>query len=95
MVVLMGIFGQFSGNGLGYFNLSIYEAVGFDSNMQFILNLANNILCGLGAFTGVALSDRIPRRKVLLALFSAPSGLVSTGVCPRSGLTTIRKALLT
>jgi len=66
MVVLMGIFGQFSGNGLGYFNLSIYEAVGFDSNMQFILNLANNILCGLGAFTGVALSDRIPRRKVLV-----------------------------
>jgi len=66
MVLLMGIFGQFSGNGLGYFNLSIYEAVGFDSNMQFILNLVNNILCALGAITGVALSDRMPRRKVLV-----------------------------
>jgi MFS family permease len=66
MVVLMGIFGQFSGNGLGYFNLSIYEAVGYDSNMQFILNLVNNILSALGAITGVALSDRMPRRRVLV-----------------------------
>lgn len=66
MVVLMGIFGQFSGNGLGYFNLSIYEAVGYDSDMQFILNLVNNILSALGALTGVALSDRMPRRKVLV-----------------------------
>jgi MFS family permease len=28
MVMLMGVFGQFSGNGLGYFNTQIYEAVG-------------------------------------------------------------------
>jgi len=66
MVLLMSIFGQFSGNGLGYFNLSIYEAVGFDSNMQFILNLINSILWALGAITGIALSDRVPRRKVLV-----------------------------
>lgn len=31
MVALMGIFGQFSGNGLGYFNLDIYKAVGYAS----------------------------------------------------------------
>ena len=66
MVVLMGTFGQFSGNGLGYFNLSIYEAVGYDSHMQFILNLVGSILSALGALTGVALSDRMPRRKVLV-----------------------------
>lgn len=33
MVILMGVFGQFSGNGLGYFNLSIYELLGYDTIM--------------------------------------------------------------
>lgn len=46
MVLLMGIFGQFSGNGLGYFNLSIYESVGYDYIMQFVLNLVNSIVSG-------------------------------------------------
>jgi hypothetical protein len=59
-------FGNFSGSGLGYFNLAIYEAVGYDSNMQFILNLMLTILSTLGAVTSAALSDRMPRRKVLV-----------------------------
>jgi hypothetical protein len=33
MVILMGCFGQFSGNGLGYFNLEIYKAVGLVSRL--------------------------------------------------------------
>lgn len=66
MVVLMGVFGQFSGNGLGYFNLNIYESIGYDSNMQFILNLVNSITSAIGALTGVSLADRMPRRKVLV-----------------------------
>ncbi|KIM26257.1 hypothetical protein M408DRAFT_25468 [Serendipita vermifera MAFF 305830] len=66
MVILMGVFGQFSGNGLGYFNLSIYESIGYDTNMQFILNLVNSITSCIGALAGVALADRMPRRKVLV-----------------------------
>ncbi|TDL18995.1 general substrate transporter [Rickenella mellea] len=66
MVILMGIFGQFSGNGLGYFNAQIYGAVGYDNYMQFVLNLANSITSCTGALMGVALADRMPRRKVLV-----------------------------
>lgn len=66
MVILMGVFGQFSGNGLGYFNLSIYKSIGYDTNMQFILNLVNSITSCIGALAGVSLADRMPRRKVLV-----------------------------
>lgn len=66
MVALMGIIGQFSGNGLGYFNLNIYESLGYGTSMQFILNLINSITSCIGALTGVALADRMPRRKVLV-----------------------------
>lgn len=66
MVVLMGVFGQFSGNGLGYFNTQIYAAVGYDNYMQFVLNLANSITSCFGALCGVALADRMPRRTVLI-----------------------------
>ena len=66
MVILISVFGTFSGSSLGYFNLAIYEAVGYDSNMQFILNLLNTILATLSAVTSAALSDRVPRRKVLV-----------------------------
>jgi len=66
MVVLMGVFGQFSGNGLGYFNTQIYAAVGYDTIMQFVLNLANSITSATGALCGVAVADRMPRRAVLV-----------------------------
>jgi len=65
MVILMGVAGQFSGNGLGYFNLDIYKAVGYDTYMQFVLNLANSFTSAAGAAVGVALADRMPRRKAL------------------------------
>ena len=66
MVILIGVFGNFSGSGLGYFNLAIIEAVGYDSDMQFILNLLLAILGTLGAVASAALSDHMPRRKVLV-----------------------------
>lgn len=65
MVIFMGVAGQFSGNGLGYFNLQIYEAVGYDSYMQFVLNLANSFTSATGAAVGVLLADKMPRRKAL------------------------------
>lgn len=66
MVIFMGVFGQFSGNGLGYFNTQIYAAVGYDNYMQFVLNLANSITSCAGALAGVALSDRMSRRRALI-----------------------------
>lgn len=61
------MFGQFSGNGLGYFNTQIYAAVGYNNHQQFVLNLASSIVSCFGALWGVALADRLPRRKVLVA----------------------------
>ncbi|KAB5592909.1 Lactose permease [Ceratobasidium theobromae] len=66
MVLLMGVCGQFSGNGLGYFNTEIYGAVGYDNYMQFVLNLANSFTSAFGAGCGVALADKMPRRKILV-----------------------------
>ena len=66
MVVLITVFGNFSGSGLGFFNLAIYEAVGYDSDMQFILNLMLTILVTLAALASAALSDRVSRRKILI-----------------------------
>ncbi|KAL5478685.1 hypothetical protein ACEPAI_1962 [Sanghuangporus weigelae] len=65
MVLLMGIFGQWSGNGLGYFNLSIYESLGYDKQMQFNMNLINQCMSAISAWTATALEDRMPRRRVL------------------------------
>ncbi|KAH8118263.1 general substrate transporter [Phellopilus nigrolimitatus] len=67
MVVFMAIFGQFSGNGLGYFNTQIYSAVGYSNYAQFVLNLCSSIVSCIGALCGVVLSDRVPRRKVLVS----------------------------
>jgi len=65
-VILMGVFGQFSGNGLGYFNTQIYAAVGYDSYMQFVLNLAHSIVTAACGLTGASLDDRLPRRPTLI-----------------------------
>lgn len=62
----MGVFGQFSGNGLGYFNPKIFELLGYKTLMQFVLNLVNSIVSAIGAYTGVTFTDRMPRRKVLV-----------------------------
>ncbi|KAF8588210.1 general substrate transporter [Ramaria rubella] len=66
MVIMMGCFGQFSGNGLGYFNTTIYQALGYNTHAQFVLNLASSIVSAVAAGAGVALSDRMPRRQALI-----------------------------
>jgi len=65
MVILMGVFGQFSGNGLGYFNPQIFGLLGYGTIHQFVLNLAITIVSATGAYTGVSYTDRMPRRLVL------------------------------
>ncbi|SGZ22503.1 BQ5605_C022g09497 [Microbotryum silenes-dioicae] len=66
MVLVMGVFGQFSGNGLGYFNFQIYSYVGYSSLMQFVLNLVNSITSAIGAGLGVSIADRVGRRPILI-----------------------------
>lgn len=66
-VLMISIFGQFSGNGLGYFNPTIFKGIGITSTAQQLgFNCLNNVLSAIGALTGVSLTDRMPRRKVLV-----------------------------
>jgi hypothetical protein len=64
---MISIFGQFSGNGLGYFNTVIFANLGVSSvSQQLGFNLLNQFLSAIGAVTAVCLTDRMPRRKVLV-----------------------------
>lgn len=66
-MVLMSVAGQYSGNGLGYFNSVIYENLGITSvNQQLAYNLLYAVISAIGALIGALLSDRMPRRKVLV-----------------------------
>lgn len=66
-VLMISIFGQFSGNGLGYFNTVIFGQLGVTtSSAQLGYNLLNSVLSAIGALSAVALTDRMPRRKVLV-----------------------------
>ena len=72
---MISIFGQFSGNGLGYFNTTIFEIIGVSSvEQQLAYNLLNSALSAIGALTAVAFTDTMPRRKVLV--------IGTFGLCP-------------
>jgi hypothetical protein len=64
---MMGLFGQFSGNGLGYYNPAIFNLLGYTSAFQQLgLNVVNSVISATGALTAMSLTDRMPRRKVLV-----------------------------
>ncbi|KAI1310571.1 putative MFS lactose permease [Xylaria venustula] len=66
-VVMISVFGQFSGNGLGYFNATIFEQIGVKTvSQQLAYNLLNSVLSAVGALTAVSLTDRMNRRPVLI-----------------------------
>ncbi|KAH6619380.1 general substrate transporter [Chaetomium sp. MPI-SDFR-AT-0129] len=66
-VLMISIFGQFSGNGLGYFNTTIFENLGITSIPQQLgYNILNQVLSAIGALAAVTLTDKMPRRKVLV-----------------------------
>jgi len=44
----------------------IYESLGYDSIMQFVLNLVNSITSATAAGAGVAVADRALRRPILI-----------------------------
>jgi sugar porter (SP) family MFS transporter len=68
MVILIGTFGQLSGNGLiTYFLPILLKNAGITSqNKQLTLNFVNSITSYMGALSGSATVDRFGRRKVLL-----------------------------
>ncbi|OQE30897.1 hypothetical protein PENFLA_c002G04213 [Penicillium flavigenum] len=66
-VIMISVFGQWSGNGLGYFNATIFKAIGYESSAtQLLLNLVNSIVSAVGALTAVFFTDKMRRRPVLI-----------------------------
>lgn len=66
-MLMISIFGQFSGNGLGYFNTVIFSNIGVKSvSQQLGFNLLNSVISAVGALTAVSLTDKMPRRPVLI-----------------------------
>jgi hypothetical protein len=66
-VLMISIFDQFSGNGLGYFNTVIHANLGVTSvSAQLGYNLLSGVVSAIGALSSVTLTDRMPPRKVLI-----------------------------
>lgn len=66
-VIMMAVFGQFSGNGLGYYNAAIFKMLGAKTaHQQLKYNIGNQIVSAAGALTAMSLTDRMKRRKVLV-----------------------------
>ncbi|KAK3362404.1 general substrate transporter [Lasiosphaeria hispida] len=85
-VLMISIFGQFSGNGLGYFNTVIFGMLGVKSVPQQLgYNILNQVLSAIGALTAVTLTDRMPRRKVLII----GTFLCAAALAANSGLTEV------
>ncbi len=59
-VIGMSVAGQFSGNGLAYFNTVIYGKLGIKTvPKQLEYNLAFQVVSAAGAFFGATLTDRM------------------------------------
>ncbi|PMD16251.1 lactose permease [Hyaloscypha hepaticicola] len=66
-VLMISIFGQFSGNGLGYYNAAIFNNMGITTTAgQLGYNILATSLQAIGGMTGMSLTDKMPRRKVLV-----------------------------
>jgi hypothetical protein len=66
-VLMISIFGQFSGNGLGYFNAAIFKDMGVTTAAgQLGYNILASCCQAIGGMSGMSLTDRMPRRKVLV-----------------------------
>jgi hypothetical protein len=66
-VIMISVFGQWSGNGLGYFNTTIFSTLGYkSSSTQLLLNIVNSLVSAIGALSAVCFTDRMPRRPVLI-----------------------------
>ncbi|GLB38423.1 putative general substrate transporter [Lyophyllum shimeji] len=87
MVILIGAFGQLSGNGLiTYFLPVLLQNAGItNQNRRLTLNFVNSVTSYIGALSGSAIIDRFGRRKILLtstamiaAILAIVTGLLSS-----------------
>jgi len=87
MVILIGTFGQLSGNGLiTYFLPILLQDAGItNQNRRLTLNFVNSVTSYIGALSGSAVVDRFGRRKILLTstamiscILAIVSGLISS-----------------
>ncbi|KAF4577145.1 major facilitator superfamily protein [Pleurotus pulmonarius] len=89
MVILIGSFGQLSGNGLiTYFLPILLKNAGITSqDRRLTLNFVNSITSYIGALSGSFIIDRFGRRKILLLSTSAIVVIlvVVTGLLSSSG----------
>lgn len=66
-VLMISIFGQYSGNGLGYYNAAIFKEEGVTTRpAQLGYNVLAQVLQAIGGMSGMSLTDKMPRRKVLV-----------------------------
>lgn len=62
MVLMISVFGQYAGNGLGYFQNVIYNNLGYTSPRTILaLNLGGSFLGAICSLTAASLTDRMPR----------------------------------
>ena len=82
-VLMMGVFGQFTGNGLGYFNAQIFTELGVKGQAKALgYNVLTSVLSAVGAGSAVCLTDRMPRRKALtIGTFACVIVLAINGAC--------------
>ncbi|KAJ7930117.1 hypothetical protein B0H13DRAFT_915479 [Mycena leptocephala] len=67
LMMLMAFFGQWSGNGLGYYLTILFANAGINSqNQRLVLNFVNTVVSAIGALIGTALTDKVGRRKMWL-----------------------------
>ncbi|KAH9482516.1 Lactose permease [Psilocybe cubensis] len=90
MMLLMGFFGQWSGNGLGYFLPILFANTGVTSqNRLLTLNFANTLVSASGAVIGTSLTDKVGRRTMWFWGTLACAGMLAvvTGCTAKWGAT--------
>lgn len=88
MMLLMGFFGQWSGNGLGYFLTILFKNAGANTqDRRLILNFVNTVVSASGALIGTSLTDHVGRRTMWFwgTLGSAGMLAVVTGCTAKWG----------
>jgi len=88
LMLLMAFFGQWSGNGLGYFLTILFSNAGVNSqNARLTLNFVNTLVSACGAIIGTGLTDKVGRRKMWFwgTLGSAGMLAVVTGCTAKWG----------
>ncbi|KAF5382700.1 hypothetical protein D9615_002928 [Tricholomella constricta] len=89
MVILIGTFGQLSGNGLiTYFLPILLQNAGItNQDRRLTLNFVNSVTSYVGALSGSAIIDRFGRRKILLTSTSMITCILAivTGLLSSNG----------